>query len=665
MLKNFDNCKITFFDKILQKDNHTYPQTVVIEFFENGKEIKNVEYGFLPIIEIYKLIEKQEPIILDHCYIKNFSLTQYRSLHNFKHDDDVFLKRFSANEAFFDGRNDNGESVGTDFSSAIFAEETISFANAIFAFGPTNFQDSILGHGEKNFEAVLFLDGNISFFKTNFGEGDVNFKLAFFREGVKNFEHADFGEGQVIFQKTEFGKGGLSFANANFNDGKTSFKEARFGDGDVDFHYANFGDGEVTFEKAEFGDGEVNFRSTKFGNGKVDFTRCEFGDGEVNFTNAEFGNGNVYFVNSNFQSGKASFKLATFGTGKKDFHYAKFGEGDKNFERTNFGAGDVDFRAVDFNEGRINFILAEFGDGDVTFEASELKKGKITFRRNAFGKGMINFAMAEFENAELIFENINFNQESVTFHRAKFNSLSIKSCQLDNYFDLRFLKCGILDLSDTIIRDIIDMTPYDFDMELKALNLSGVRLLGRIFIEWNTTNVKKLIYQQESSFRSKSEQFRILKQNYNSTGQYNDEDESYIEFKRTELEADLRDSIKKKRSKFRAYFHYWIQHFLFDKIGLYATNPIRVLVSMLIFYFAFSLLYIFLPDAHIESSLGDPEKLPYVAKCFYFSVVTFFTVGYGDYYPGGYLKIVAGIEGFCGVFLMSYFTVAFVRKILR
>ena len=39
--------------------------------------------------------------------------------------------------------------------------------------------------------------------------------------------------------------------------------------------------------------------------------------------------------------------------------------------------------------------------------------------------------------------------------------------------------------------------------------------------------------------------------------------------------------------------------------------------------------------------------------------------GYGDCSPMGYFKIIAPVEGFIGVFLMSYFSVAFVRKILR
>jgi len=107
---------------------------------------------------------------------------------------------------------------------------------------------------------------------------------------------------------------------------------------------------------------------------------------------------------------------------------------------------------------------------------------------------------------------------------------------------------------------------------------------------------------------------------------------------------------------------------VFDKIGLYATDPIRVLVSMAFAYLVFTLIYIILPfifNTRIVSSLGDPDHLSRIAVAFYHSAITFLTIGYGDYYPSGLIRWISGLEGFVGLFMMSYFTVAFVRKILR
>ena len=49
----------------------------------------------------------------------------------------------------------------------------------------------------------------------------------------------------------------------------------------------------------------------------------------------------------------------------------------------------------------------------------------------------------------------------------------------------------------------------------------------------------------------------------------------------------------------------------------------------------------------------------------YFSVITFTTIGYGDYAPLGWLRLVAGVEGLLGLFLMALFTVSFARKFIR
>ena len=52
-------------------------------------------------------------------------------------------------------------------------------------------------------------------------------------------------------------------------------------------------------------------------------------------------------------------------------------------------------------------------------------------------------------------------------------------------------------------------------------------------------------------------------------------------------------------------------------------------------------------------------------EALYFSVVTFTTIGYGDFQPHGWARVVAGLEGLLGLFIMAVFTVSFARKMLR
>ena len=56
---------------------------------------------------------------------------------------------------------------------------------------------------------------------------------------------------------------------------------------------------------------------------------------------------------------------------------------------------------------------------------------------------------------------------------------------------------------------------------------------------------------------------------------------------------------------------------------------------------------------------------PNLFQAFYFSVVTFTTVGYGDITASGFTKIIACLEAFCGIFVIPIFIVGLSRKYLR
>ncbi len=475
---------------------------------------------------------------------------------------------------------------------------------------------------------------------------------------------------ETDFSFVEFDDEYKNFENAHFLNGSVSFQSAKFHQGGVNFSYSYFNDGNIDFSNANFGNGELNFKNSWFGTGHKNFQDALFGEGDVLFVNTEFNKGDVTFVNTVFKSKRVSFKVASFLEGKVGFHFARFHCKELIFERTEFGDGKVDFRTTEFADAKVSFNRAVFGNGDKSFEASQHKAGKLTFRKTIWGNGNVSFEQVEFNNSILFLDNADFGKGNLSFSKSHIKELSLKSCHLDYYVDLRLSKCNSIDLSDTVARDIIDIKPYDFTVEIETINFTGMRLIGRIYVDWVINNVKNLIYsQQNKSKREFAEQFRILKENFSTTGQYADEDKAYVEFKRNELKADLKDAVKENPFsriwKLPSYVFQWL---VFDKIGLYATNPLRVLTSMLFGYVFFSLIYVVMPffiDAKIVSSIGDPDKLGSVAVAFYHSAITFLTIGYGDYYPSGVFRWLSGLEGFVGLFLMSYFTVAFVRKILR
>ena len=720
MKRYFSNYKIKIKNKVFNTEKEiSFPKTAVLTLLDKeDEEIETVELGYIEQEEIFNSIKNRKDLFFDNCFIHNFSLDEYREKNNLPKDKLITMRNFSAKGSFFTSEKEICFRRGNFIGKRAIYSHSIFFAPKI-NFSKTNYEKS-----DADYDYITFNSPEVDFNSAVFGDYDVEFKNSIFYQGTKNFEDMRFGKGELNFLNAEFNDGDVSFCNTNFGDGRITFRVSRFGDGKIDFSRTNFGTGEISFEKVYFGKGDLTFRSANLGAGKIDFTRCGFKKGKKTFTNTNFGEGNVTFKSTNFGDGKVNFKLADFGKGNVDFHFSTFGKGDLIFERTKFHDGLLDFRGVEFGTGRISFNKIEFGNGDIIFEGSEMKSGSITFRMGVFGNGKFDFENSLFNNVDFIIDEVNFGEGKVSLKNSYFKSIMLQSSQINNYFDLRVKKCGILDLSDTIVKDILDIRSFEFKIEIEELDLTGLRLLGTIYIDWDALSVKKLIYQQDTTERNKAEQFRTLKENYNAIGMYQAEDKAYIEFMRTSEIADLKESktkyiknrvkykkliekrtkiineqkedkntnndkdkiqkeierlnynIKlKKKEVFSSFFErlfapisYVFKWFVFDKMGLYATNPLRVLFSMLVVYFIYVCIYIFnhlIGISHILYSIGDKHELPIVLKSFYFSAVTFLTIGYGDYFPVGINRFIIATEGFAGLFMMSYFTVAFVRKILR
>ena len=489
---------------------------------------------------------------------------------------------------------------------------------------------------------------------------------------IKDFSLAHYRDWAGLEKDVDVSVNEFSAANAFFDL-----------ESEIDFSHCVFEGSISNMSNAIFADGPVTFYHAKFNVDKVDFSACHFGSGVTNFQYTEFNaqnvvfddvvleDGDLQFISSVFGDSKISFKGANFGDGKVDFHYSSFGNGNLTFDKAIFGGGDVSFKRVDFGDGKVDFKRVHFGNGHIDFSEADFKSGKTVFRSAVFGNGDVIFDQVISES-DFIFDNAEFGSGKLSFFGARAGKLSFQLCQFNNYVDLRVEQVRKIDLSYTIVRDIIDLMPTEkYPVNMEEMIFSGMRNLGNLYIDWNANNVLSLILSQEDSTqKQKSEQFLILKETYNATGRYSDEDKAYVWYKRFELKADLELALKKDpKNAFWAYPTSFSKWLLFDKIGLYATEPVRVLFSVGIVYTIFSLIYLVLPfvaDTYIDTGGGDTlVNMNEVAKAFYYSAITFLTIGYGEFYPVGIMRVFASIEGYVGVFLMGYFSVAFVRKVLR
>ena len=538
-------------------ESNILSHTAKISFYDiNNNLIDTKKYGVIQLEKIYDQISKNEAVDISRCYVKNFSLSDYRSLNNISEKEKVDLIDFTATDSIFES-----EKI-IDFSLGNFTGSKADFSNTHFGLG------------------------NLSFLKSEFGDFKVLFNGTSYSEGNNIFQYAKFNNGNVNFDNATFENGNLSFVNTYFGDGNTSFKNVHFGNGDVSFAFASFNKGNISFDKSIFNGDEISFSKVDFGSGKVDFRRVVFGDGNVDFE-----------------------------------------------------------------------------------EISLAKKNKLVFRRAEFGSSSVSFRDAHLEGCSIDFEEAEFKSGKLNFFKVSALSISLNHCFLNCNIDMRIDDCYTIDMSQSIVHNIIDLNPGLTKMNIHELNLSGVRNMGDIFIAWDDNHVLDLISNQtKTSLHEKAEQFRLLKEEFRDTGRYLDEDIAYVYFKRYELISEYQLNKEKGILHLLLFMPNFIfQRLVFDKVGLYATNPFRVLFSIVIVNFIFSLIYTFYYSVEntltcMDNSVGIFGK---ILGNLYFSAITFFTIGYGDCSPLGFFKILAPIEGFIGVFLMSYFTVAFVRKILR
>jgi hypothetical protein len=470
----------------------------------------------------------------------------------------------------------------------------------------------------------------------------------------------DFSHAKFIGEKSKFSN--TSFIGANLN-----FRESVFDCQSVLMNEIFVKTDRFEMTQCKFNGNNLSFKNSFFSESEKDFQDTDFGHGEIIFTNTDFGLGNISFVNTQFNNSNVSFKFARFGSGKEDFRYAKFGKGTISFDQTDFGPGRIDFRNVEFGEGKTSFNRCIFDEGEVTFEGAEVKRGKITFLRSSFGAKEVSFELFQAHDSDMIFEKVTF-PGNINFGEGQFHNLAFNNCQFNGTLNLHVEHANEISLYGCIARDIIDYYSYGKSPSVYLLNLTGLRLLGRLYVQWEANNLKKLVYnQKDTSIGEKASQFRILKENFNGLGRYEDEDLAYVEYMRCMQKYYLeKDEKSTFISKLIAYPKYFFKVLIFDWMGLYATSPARVIISIIFVQIIFSFLYTLFTIIGIGDVVSGLENEPTLFfKSIYICVITFFTIGYGEFIPLGYSRVLSGLLGFMGVFLMSYFTVAFVRKILR
>ncbi|RAO98374.1 hypothetical protein PW5551_10225 [Petrotoga sp. 9PW.55.5.1] len=116
-----------------------------------------------------------------------------------------------------------------------------------------------------------------------------------------------------------------------------------------------------------------------------------------------------------------------------------------------------------------------------------------------------------------------------------------------------------------------------------------------------------------------------------------------------------------------------LENFIFN-ISNYGESYSKIIGRMIGFVLFFSII-VFISANIIPNSLEysyDTKELTNInnhisfGDSLYFTIITFFTLGYGDFIPvGNWMRVLAGIISFVGVFLSAYLIAIFARKMMR
>lgn len=536
-------------------------------------------------------------------------------------------------------KNENITEINTevDFKNAIFYGNTI-FDNVKFdgktIFNGCKFRGLASFNNSKfldksDFEKVEFLN-DLNFIRAELSK-EVKFENAIFK-GRTQFNHSHFRDsiyfGDCIFSKDTF------FVETTFSGG-ASFSESEFLKS-VSFF-------EVIFEKM------VTFREVKF-NGYTFINNCNF-RGEGIFYDTSFSHWTIF--------------------NSSQFYNKVF------FLKCNF-SDVVDFTSTIFHEDAIFSsvfkALAEFS------LSSFYRKGDFRFSH----LNIVNFINSDLTNVN--FDNINLS--NCKFSGAMIDRARISNAKWDSDWRKKWRKivlreemeticgkyicthCGTVDVAEGIkcrgcYRAFVN-NAKSFDCPLCGHKNNAKTETCKNCSTKFTKKIENRDFQNKTqNYQNIENVYRNIKLSLQNEGNYDDAGEFYFNemlMKRKGLFHKSKE--EKKIIKKINYFFSWLLSHFYSKLCGYGEKPLRVVASWIVIILLFGGFYL-ITNSIIPSNGNDNLS---TFDNFYFSVVTFTTLGFGDIQPSSTIllgKIASMAEALIGAFMMALFVYVFGRKMLR
>lgn len=161
-------------------------------------------------------------------------------------------------------------------------------------------------------------------------------------------------------------------------------------------------------------------------------------------------------------------------------------------------------------------------------------------------------------------------------------------------------------------------------------------------------------YKKSGLWEGAEESYCNAKMAYTEAGAYEDAGRMYYE------EMVMKRMLMKKSSMQR------LTSYFYDLLCGYGEKPRNIVICWGVMIVSFALIYLFPSGLAYSGTLEISDS--FLARAFhslYFSVLTFATLGYGNFEPKGYMRPFVMIEALLGIFMIVLFVIVFGRKMMR
>ncbi len=399
---------------------------------------------------------------------------------------------------------------------------------------------------------------------------------------------------------------------------------------------------EVTFRRY------VDFSKATF-TGPADFNESKF-LGRADFTDSKF-LGNVKFMMSQF-SVYTNFSGSSFSK-NVDFFDTKFQES-VDFVEVKF-SGDIDFKGSVFSR-------------DVDFSRSIFLKNSsfvnVKFNENC------NFNRVKFKNRadfqETIFQRrSSFHGRETEIHYGTFLNAELSHVSFIDV-DLSNVNMYGASLEETYLSDAIWKTDrwnnYVIREEKEANEATLQCKCGVIHLESGNKceycgqEVKEKWKEKPEALKRAESTYRNLKLSLRNDGDYKKAGKFYYK----EMTMRRKQYIKDKK------YHYWLGNSFMWLSSGYGERWYQVLLLWIVVILLFGSFY-WATNSLARGEGEDAEDVEWHEN-FYFSGVTFTTLGFGDIHPREKIPLAQGLamfEALLGTILMGLFLFTLARQIMR